>query len=184
MDTKQLVSTMWAAEELPLQWLQGDDKCDCTFQRIGEWGNPYIGKSLQIRLCCIWAELAKMFPEFVQEAPVYWDRNHLQPTVGPQDWDSEDADMPLSIWYRQLATQQGRPLAEIRDEYQSRQQLRPRKVPRGAGRESRQPDVQGVREALLDRMERTGWRRADVIAQFDREDAESQARGEHDAKGG
>ena len=160
----------WAAEELPLQWLPGDDKCDCTFQRIGEWGNPYIGKSLQIRLCCIWAELAKQFPGFVQEVPVYWDRNRLEPVVGPQPWDSEDADMPLALWFRQLAQQTGRPLDEIRAEYGSKQYLRPRKVKKGTGRESKTPDPHAVRMALLDRLEKTGWRREDAIALWKRQE--------------
>ena len=163
---------MWTMETLPQQWLQGDDKCDCTFQRIGEWGNPYIGKSLQVRLCCIWAELARAYPQFVQEVDCYWDRNRVAPVVGPQPWDSEEMDMPLDIWYRQLATQQGRPLDEIRAEYAHKQHLRPRKVAHGNGRESRQPDPMQVRLALLERAERTNWRRDDLIAVLERQDAE------------
>lgn len=171
-------NALMVLEQLPLQWLSGDDLCDCTFQRIGEWGNPYIGQTLQVRLCCIWAALAKQFPEFIQEVPCYWDSNSIEPVVGAQPWDSEDMDMPLPIWYRQLAHEQGRPLAEVREEYRHKQHLRPRKVTPGMGRESRQPDPQAVRAALLHRLERTGWRRADAVANFDRKDQEK-----HDAKG-
>jgi len=168
-----------ALEMLPDQWLVGDDKCDCTFQRIGEWGNPYIGKSLQVRLCCIWAELAKEYPQFVQEVDCYWDRNLIEPVMGAQPWDSEEMDMPLDIWYRQLASEQNRPLVEIREEYRHKQHLRPRKTARGTGRESAQPDKHEVRHAMLNRLEKTGWRRDDAIATFerrDREERDAQAR--------
>jgi len=168
-----------ALEMLPDQWLVGDDKCDCTFQRIGEWGNPYIGKSLQVRLCCIWAELAKEYPQFVQEVDCYWDRNRIEPVIGAQPWDSEEMDMPLDIWYRQLASEQNRPLVEIREEYRLKQHLRPRKAKRGAGRESAQPDKHEVRHAMLSRLEKTGWRRDDAIATLerrDREERDAQAR--------
>jgi hypothetical protein len=165
-----------ALEMAPDQWLVGDDKCDCTFQRIGEWGNPYIGKSLQVRLCCIWDELAKDYPQFVQEVDGYWDRNRIEPVMGAQPWDSEEMDMPLDIWYRQLASEQNRPLVEIREEYRFKQHLRPRKVPAGQGRETYQPNKWEVRRALLYRLEKTGWRREDAIANFERLDAEERAR--------
>lgn len=177
-ELQRLAQVAWAAEEFPAQWLQGDDACDCTFQRIGEWGNPYLGKSLQIRLCCVWAELAKQFPQFVQEVTVFWDRNKQAPTVGPQPWDSEEMDMPLDLWYRQLSAEQGRPLADIREEYSHKLHLRPRKVRPGTGRESKQPEPYQIRMALLDRLERTGWRREDAIAQFEKQDREAR-----DAKG-
>ena len=164
-------------EMLPDEWLVGDDKCDCTFQRIGQWANPYIGKTLQVRLCCIWAEIAKEYPQFVQEFDCYLDSNRVEPVMGPQPWNSEEMDMPLDIWYRQLAVQQGRPLREVREEYQHKQHLRPRKVPTGQGRETFQPDKWEVRRALLHRLEKTGWRREDAIATFERRDRE-----ERDAK--
>ena len=171
-----LKNIAWALEELPEQWLLGDDKCDCTFQRIGQWGNPYIGKTLQIRFCCIWAELAKQYPEFVQEVDCYWDSNKLEPIIGAQPWDSEEMAMPLYLWYRQLATEQERPLVEIREEYRFKQHLRPRKVAAGTGRGSRPPDKFEVRRALLNRLEKTGWHRDDAIATFEREDAEERTR--------
>ena len=164
------VRTILALENLPDRWLSGDDKCDCTYQRIGSWHNPYIGTTLQVRLCCLWAEIYKEYPDFVQEIPAFWDGNHVAPVTGPQPWDSEDMDMPLPIWYRQLAREQGRSVADIRAEYQHKQHLRPRKVSPGSGRESRQPSQREVRLAQLDELEKTGWRREDRIALWEKED--------------
>lgn len=156
----------------PVQWLVGDDKCDCAFQRIGEWGNPYLASTLQIRMCCIWKELSKMFPQFVQEVPVYWDSNQRKPVTVPREWDSEDMDMPLYLWYRQVARMSGQPLAQVRGNLQGQQSRRPRKVPKGTGRESRLPDEPEIRAALLSRMERTGWSPQDWLAAYDKRDTE------------
>ena len=163
------------AEQLPVRWLLGDDKCDCAYQRIGEWGNPYLAQTIQFRFCCIWAELSKQFPQFVQEVPAFWDDNRLEPLTEPQAWDSEEMDMPLYLWYRQLSRQTGRPLADIRAEYQHRQDERPRKVPKGTGRESRQPNVHEVRLALLDRLGKTGWNAEDRARLFVQQDQEERA---------
>lgn len=160
----------------PIRWLLGDDKCDCVYQRIGEWGNPYLAQSLQIRFCCIWAELLKQFPQFVQEVSVFWDDNRLEPLTEPQPWDSEDMDMPLYLWYRQIARKTGRPLADVRAEYQHRQDERPRKVAKGTGRESRQLSVHEVRLALLERLRMTGWNEEDRVRLFEQQDKEEAAR--------
>ena len=83
-------------------WDHQDDRCDCTFQRIGYWSNPYIGETLEVRMCCIWKELYKQFPEYVRV------------TKGePAQWNGE-ADMPRSIWVRQLANETGLSVSEAR----------------------------------------------------------------------
>src|SRR3989304_4838306 len=53
------------------QWDHEDDLCDCTYQRIGLWKNPYLAETLEVRMCCIWAELYKQFPGFVRTIPGY-----------------------------------------------------------------------------------------------------------------
>jgi hypothetical protein len=85
------------------QWTHEDDLCDCTFQRIGYWYNPYIGESLEVRMCCIWKELYKQFPEFVRTS------KHE-----PAEWNGE-ADMPRSVWHRQLANSTGVSITEARE---------------------------------------------------------------------
>lgn len=84
-------------------WDVNDDLCDCDFQRIGYWNNPYIGKTLEVRMCCIWAELYKSFPQFVRET-----------TAEPAQWNGE-TDMPKSLWNRQLANELGMTVAQARD---------------------------------------------------------------------
>ena len=96
-------------------WLHGDDACDCTFQRIGLWKNPYIGETLEVRMCCIWAELYRLFPQHVRATPAYLtgDDEWLE---GQREWDGE-TEMPRALWYRQIARETGRPLQAIREEY-------------------------------------------------------------------
>lgn len=115
LDTAKLA--IFAGEVAGVEWQHGDDLCDCTFQRIGMWTNPYIGKTLKYRFCCIWAELAKAYPQFVQEIPAFLDTNSETFVEGVAEWASLDADMPRALWYRQLSTLTGKPLAAIRDEY-------------------------------------------------------------------
>lgn len=99
-----------------IKWEHGDDLCDCTFQRIGLWTNPYIARTLRVRMCCIWAELYTMFPQYVQEIQGYQDINNGDVFVTePVEWDSEDDPMPRHLWYRHLAAKFGRTLAEIRE---------------------------------------------------------------------
>lgn len=96
-------------------WTHGDDLCDCTFQRIGFWTNPYIGRTLKVRLCCIWAKVYAMFPEYVQEIPAFTDYNHGDSYVAkPAPWDGE-TDMPLHLWHRQLAVEMHLPLSAVRE---------------------------------------------------------------------
>jgi len=96
-------------------WDVNDDACDCTFQRVGFWTNPYIGETLEVRMCCIWEELYKLFPQFVRKTPAF--QNYVTGEwEGPREWDGE-RDMPRSIWYRQLRHRTGRDLADIREEF-------------------------------------------------------------------
>lgn len=99
-------------------WDVNDDGCDCTFQRVGMWSNPYIGKTLEVRMCCIWAELYKLFPQYVRETDAYLHGNEWI-AGGPMEWDGE-ADMPRSIFYRQRATADGTTVAEARAAYAHR----------------------------------------------------------------
>lgn len=146
-----------AVSNLPdVYWIAGDDFCDCTFQRIGDWTNPYLGRTLRVRLCCIWAELYKMFPQFVQEIPAYYDQNRHQWWTEPIPWDSEEMDMPVSLWHRQLAQQTGRPLDEIKRTYDAKE--RPKRVNKGQGRESMPaPTEQEVRRARTEQLRAAGW---------------------------
>lgn len=141
-----------------IHWLPDDDACDCWFQRIGEWTNPYLGRTLRVRLCCLWGELYKQYPQFVQEIPAAYDVNRHKWVREPAEWDSEDVDMPRPIWYRHLAQQQGRPVGDIRQEYSKRRKERPKAVPKGAGRESRpQPTDAEVAAAHEARLRAGGW---------------------------
>lgn len=94
-------------------WHQGDDLCDCEFQRIGWWTNPYTATTHEIRLCCVWAELGKQYPEFVRTIPAFWDYAHDEWVTEPQEWNGEGV-MPLHLWHRQLARKYGIPVAEAR----------------------------------------------------------------------
>ena len=102
------------AGEMPeIRWVHGDDLCECTFQRIGDWTNPYIARTLRVRMCCIWAELYKDFPQFVQEIPAYYDQNADRYETEPMEWNGED-DMPEALWHRQLAVMRRQPIEDIR----------------------------------------------------------------------
>ena len=112
-------------------WFHGDDKCDCTFQRIGDWTNPVIGRTLRVRLCCIWAKIYAQYPEFVQEIPAYHNIKTNEYVNEPQDWNAEDWDMPRYLWYRHLAAKYGRPLSEIREKCKDMEP--PKRLPPGTG---------------------------------------------------
>lgn len=84
-------------------WNAEDDLCDCTYQRIGYWFNPYIGETEEKRICCIDKKLREWFPECF--------RTTVQE---PAQWNGE-ADMPKAIWHRQLAAELGMPLSQVRD---------------------------------------------------------------------
>ena len=106
-------------DRLPVAtWVHGDDLCNCTFQRIGQWTNPYLGKALRVRICCIWGEIYKAYPQFVQMIDGYYDDNRNAFDLDPIPWNSEDEDMPVHLWHRQLAIMSGKSLDEIRIEYE------------------------------------------------------------------
>jgi len=89
-----------------IQWKMHDDLCDCTYQRIGMWTNPYLAETLEVRMCCIWNELYKQFPQYVRNVPAFWDYNAEQWVTEPAEWNGEE-DMPQSMWHRQLARKLG-----------------------------------------------------------------------------
>ena len=107
------------------EWEVHDDLCDCTYQRIGMWKNIYLAETLEVRMCCIWEDLYKQYPQFVRTIPGYFDPNTKQWLTEPRAWDGEQ-EMPKAIWYRHLARKLNRPLAEIRAEYAGRDELRPK----------------------------------------------------------
>ena len=112
-------------------WVHGDDLCNCTFQRIGQWTNPYLGKTLRVRICCIWGEIYKAYPQFVQMIDGYYDDNRNAFDLDPIPWNSEDEDMPVHLWHRQLAIMSGKSLDEIRIEYKG--QAPPAKISQTEG---------------------------------------------------
>lgn len=142
-----------------VHWLLGDDRCDCTFQRIGEWTNPYLAQTLRVRLCCIWAGIYAQFPQFVQEIPAYYDANRHVYVSEPAAWNSEEMDMPVYLWLRQEAAKSGRSLADVRADLKDKAQaLRPRKVAPGTGRESMpQPTEAEMAQALEARLRAATW---------------------------
>lgn len=115
-----MLETLLLTGEIPeIQWKHGDDLCDCTFQRIGWWTNPYIARTIEIRLCCAWKVLIEKNPElqqFYREIPAFDNYNTGRYETEPMEWNC-DHDMPRDIWYRQLAAKENRPLAEIRRDY-------------------------------------------------------------------
>ncbi len=103
--------------EVPeFRWTNQDDECNCVFQRIGDWTNPYIGRTLRVRMCCIWSDLYKQYPQFVQEIPGYWNANEQRFEEEPMEWNGE-FDMPESIWFRHLAVTTGRDLDDVRENF-------------------------------------------------------------------
>ncbi len=163
---ESVLAALAAAEAIPnVHWLAGDDKCDCMVQRIGEWSNPYTAYTKQIRLCCIWEELERMFPKHVQNVPAYYDENRDEWTTEVAEWDSEEADMPLYLWYRQYARKHGLTVGEARNRLKDRQDERPRKVPAGTGRKA-EPSRVDVAVGHLKRLHQTGWNTEDFAARL------------------
>ena len=108
-------------------WDAQDDKCECTFQRIGMWTNPYLGETLEVRMCCIWGELYKLFPEHVRVVDAFKDGNAKEWVPEARDWDAE-FPMPKAIWYRQLARREGITVDQARQQYQDRDDERPQGI--------------------------------------------------------
>ena len=137
-----------------VHWTLGDDKCDCTFQQIGEWTNPYIGQTLRVRLCCIWEELYKMFPQHVERINAFYDYNRDRYVKEPREWDNTKADMPVYLWLRQLAKKTGKSLSEIRQEYKDRLHERPKRVKKPV---QDVPTVAERKAARRAQLKRAGW---------------------------
>lgn len=97
-----------------IEWKMWDDNCDCTFQRIGMWTNPYLAETLEVRMCCMWAEIYKQFPEFVRTVPAFYDYNADEWVTEPAEWNGED-DMPAAMWHRQIARATGMTVSEARE---------------------------------------------------------------------
>lgn len=122
-------------------WNVNDDACDCVFQRIGFFTNPYIGETLEVRLCCIWEEIHKLFPQHVRRTKAFYDYNANEWVPGSWDWNGEH-EMPRSTWYRQMANRDGISVAEARERYAHL--VPPAGVPRPQAVEDAQPDPVGV----------------------------------------
>ena len=128
---EQSLASALAVADLPgMVWLAGDDKCDCVFQRIGFWTNPYLAQTLEIRLCCVWGEFKKQWPQFFRETAATWNLNTGEWDTEPREWDSPDMAMPVEYWYRQIAHKTGQPIAEVRAEYRHKMHLRPKANPK------------------------------------------------------
>ena len=157
--TLALLQALKITGELPdVQWLQGDDLCDCTFQRIGEWTNPYIAQTLRIRMCCLFAELQKEYPQCFQEISAYYDVNRHKWQTTPVKWDSIEYDMPMPLWYRMLSFVKGKPLATIRKEYAHRKGERSKKISKAEQSAlKKDPTLAELEHAQNARLELAGW---------------------------
>ena len=146
-------------------WDVNDDACDCVFQRIGMWTNPYLGETLEVRMCCIWAELYKFFPDKMRVTKGFLNYNTNEWEPEPREWDGED-DMPPSIWYRHLARVEGVTVAEAREKYRYRDEERPRGTPR--------PQVEPVPsqgDFLMDMLTSLGQMMAELLERVERLEA-------------
>jgi hypothetical protein len=114
MLTPAILEAISIANLPDIEWQHGDDLCDCTFQRIGMHKNPYLAETLEIRLCCIWAELGKQYPQFFRQFPGYLDDNTGEWITDPWEWNGE-TDMPTALWHRQLAKTENVSLSEARE---------------------------------------------------------------------
>ena len=129
MISPAVIEALSIAELPDVRWDIHDDLCDCTYQRIGMWTNPYLAETLEVRMCCIWAELYKQYPQFVRHVPAFFDYGHGDKWVTePMEWNGE-TEMPKSLWYRQLARKLGRTMESVRDEYADQDDLRPKGTP-------------------------------------------------------
>lgn len=95
-------------------WEHGDDLCDCEFQRIGLWMNPYLGVTDKIRFCCLYKELEDSFPHLFQHIKGYWDDDENEWIMAQMEWNGEE-DMPRALWNRQLSIREGLPIEVIRE---------------------------------------------------------------------
>lgn len=117
------------SDALPeVEWTHGDDLCDCVFQRIGSWTNPYLGQTLRVRMCCIWDRIYRDNPDLVELIPGYHNENTGEFETEPAEWDG-DGDMPRALWHRQISIETGKPLAVVREQFRNMEP--PKAVERG-----------------------------------------------------
>ena len=104
--------------EMPeITWTHGDDLCNCTFQRIGDWANPYIARTRRVRVCCLENRMLEGNEDLVQDIPGYFNENTGEFETEPWVWDGED-DMPEHLFMRQTAIIQGLSLDETRVKFE------------------------------------------------------------------
>ena len=104
--------------EMPeFTWTHGDDLCDCTFQRIGEWTNPYLARTRRVRVCCLEDRMLDGNEDLVQDIPGFFNDNTWLLETEPWVWDGED-DMPEHLFMRQTAIIQGLSLDETRVKFE------------------------------------------------------------------
>jgi hypothetical protein len=104
--------------EMPeITWTHGDDLCNCTFQRIGDWANPYIARTRRVRVCCLENRMLEGNEDLVQDIPGYFNENTGDFETEPWVWDGED-DMPEHLFMRQTAIIQGLSLDETRVKFE------------------------------------------------------------------
>ena len=98
-------------------WTHGDDLCDCTFQRIGEWTNPYLARTRRVRVCCLEDRMLEGNEDLVQDIPGFFNDNNGLFETEPWVWNGED-DMPEHLFMRQTAIIQGLSLDETRVKFE------------------------------------------------------------------
>lgn len=104
--------------EMPeITWTHGDDLCNCTFQRIGDWANPYLARTRRVRVCCLESRMLEGNDDLVQDIPGYFNENTGEFDMEPWVWDGED-DMPEHLFMRQTAIIQGLSLDETRVKFE------------------------------------------------------------------
>ena len=100
-----------------ITWTHGDDLCNCTFQRIGDWANPYIARTRRVRVRCLESRMLEGNEDLVQDIPGYYNENTGEFETEPWVWDGED-DMPEHLFMRQTAIIQGLSLDETRVKFE------------------------------------------------------------------
>ena len=98
-------------------WTHGDDLCDCTFQRIGEWANPYLARTRRVRVCCLEDRMLDGNEDLVQDIPGFFNDSTGLFETEPWVWNGED-DMPEHLFMRQTAIIQGLSLDETRGKFE------------------------------------------------------------------
>ena len=100
-----------------ITWTHGDDLCNCTFQRIGDWSNPYLALTRRVRVCCLEQRMLEGNEDLVQDIPGYFNENTGEFETEPWEWDGED-DMPEHLFMRQTAIIQDLSLDETRVKFE------------------------------------------------------------------